>query len=197
MSSSQQLARRRYSLGEIGDVIAGYSEKHAHDRGRGALRILQARDLAPEGEVRWHRLDPCESKPGAERARLRSGDLLLTARAADPRTIHVVDVPPDVVAGSTFAILRCRPEVVDARFLCWLLDAEGTRRRLRAELRGSAMPFLGVAELKRFAVSLPPLPRQGAIVRVHGLCRRLTELSTRFDRALGQLLESAADLPAS
>ncbi len=197
MTKSTQYIPRHVTLGEIADLVPGYSEKESGDRGRGPLHILQARDFDASGAIRWNQLDRCEAKPGAERARLHPDDVLLMVRAADPRARHVATVPADVVAGATFTILRCRRDTVDARFLTWLLDTEGTRQLLRGELRGSAMPFLGVADLKHFSIPLPPLQQQLAIARVHGLRHRMTELSHRLDRAVGQLLESAAGLSAS
>lgn len=178
-------------------MIPGYSGKRRDGPAAGGLRILQARDLSPDGGITWQHLDHCEAKPGSERARLRDGDLLLAVRSADPRAIVVRDPPADVVAGGPFAILRCRPDAIDAAFLFWLLNADGTRQRLRAALRGSAMPFLGIADLKNLELPIPALPTQRAIARVQMLRCRMSVLAARLDRALGQLLEAVAHSPRS
>jgi hypothetical protein len=179
-------------LSELAELIPGYSEKLAADRSRGELRILQARDLDASGQVRWQLLDRCEAKVGSERARLRPNDVVLTVRAAEPRAARIDEPPSDVVAGATFAILRSRADVVDPRYLHWALGIESTRDRLRGLLRGSAMPFVRLADLGMLTIPLPRLSVQRSIASVHELRRRLAELAASQDHALGRLLEAVA-----
>jgi len=187
------------ALGEIVDLLPGYSERRK-SVGPTALRIVMGRDVDGSRSIRWALLGKCDRSSGAERALLRDGDLLLTTRTADPQVIEVVSPPADAVAGAPFAILRRKQDSVsrvDVGFLSWTLSTEGVRERLRQLVRGSSMPFLAVADLAMFEVALPPLDRQRAIVRIHALRRRVTELSQRFDRSLEQLLESAVSRPSS
>lgn len=175
----------------MAEVIPGYSEKRPQDRSRGELRILQARDVAADGTVRWNQLDPCEAKPGSQRALLLPHDVVLTVRSAAPRALLIDSPPIGSVAGSTFAILRCRTNLIDPRYLLWFLQADGTRERLQAMLRGSAMPFVGIEDLQQFTIPLPSLATQRVIARVHELRCRITTLTSRHDAALGRLLEAA------
>lgn len=180
------------TLGELVEIIAGYSDRDKPWPAPGLFRILLARDLRANGSIAWDQLDPCERKPGAERALLRDGDLLLTTRSAEPRTCRITEPPADVVAGAPFAILRATNCAVDFDFLHWFLGTDAVRERLRGMLRGSSMPFLSVADVASLPVLLPPLARQRAIARVHALRARLTDLSNRLDRSIGLLLEQAA-----
>ena len=182
----------RVRLGGVAELIPGYSEKLAVDRAHGELRLLQARDLDESGQVRWNLLDRCAVNAGSERARLWADDVVLTVRAAEPRAARIATPPRDVVAGATFAILRRRADVLDARFLHWALGTDAVRERLRGLLRGSAMPFVRLSDLATLEIPLPPLAVQRAIAHVHDLRHRLHAIAARHDRALGRLLEAAA-----
>jgi len=183
------LSETRRRLESLAEVLPGYSEKDARGSDMGSLGMLQARDVQPSGTIDWRHLARCFANTSSERARLRDGDVLLTIRTADPRAVLVAMPPADVVAGGPFAVLRCKPEIVDATFLCWLLNTDSVRTQLRSAQRGTAMPFLGLADLKDFPLPVPPLPTQRAIARVHGLRLRMSQLATRLDRALERILE--------
>ncbi|MEZ6038414.1 MAG: hypothetical protein R3F29_13100 [Planctomycetota bacterium] len=160
-------------------------------------RLLLAGDVAADvgadpANIDWQALACCEPRPAALRSALRHRDVLLTVRTTAPRAVLIEHPPEGVVAGAPFAILRPRVDVIDAGYLCWVLNSPGINQRLRASFRGSAMPFLAMSDLAQFAIPVPPLTRQRCIAQVDGLRRRVSQLTRQLDAATAQLLEVAA-----
>ena len=183
-------------LGDLVQIIPGYSDRQKPQPHPSLLRIVGARAVRDEC-VAWDQLEPCERRPGAERAQLRDGDLLLAVRSVEPRVVRISRPPAGTVAGASFAILRDPASTVDLGYLHWHLNAAGPRDRLRSMLRGSSIAFLPIADLASLEVSLPPLTRQLAIVRVATLRARLSALTHRLDHSIDRLLEHAAITPDS
>lgn len=183
-------------LGAIAEVIPGFSERGTVDRQAGALAIVQARDLREDESITWSALARCDDTTGARKAMLRDGDLLVTTRAMNLRTVAIATPPPDVCAGAPFAIVRPHLLQVDPRYLLWFLNSPSTKQRLRACFRGTTMPFLGLRELADFEVRLPPLPRQRAIAVAAAAAQRLSRLAASYEQSVHHLLDAASRVPA-
>lgn len=182
---------RRVFLAEVADVRPGITSRRM-GAGGGACRLLQGRDLTTEGDVQWEQLAPLPDSRSAARAMLRDGDVLLSVRTTAPRAVRLQSPPPNVCASGQFAIVRPHAQVLDPDYLCWCLNAEPTRTRLLATFRGSAMPFLSLADLNAFEIDVPDLARQRRIARIHGLRQQLAQLQQRRDQALDLLMAAAS-----
>lgn len=191
--SPSSRALPRSPLVEICDVQLGHSPRAAVNPSVSTpWRILLGRHVHVERSIDWSELGPCEHVRELERFALHDGDVLLTTRSNAMRAVAVTAVPPNIVVSAQFAILRPRPEVVDARFLAWSLNQQSTRRRLAGLLQGSTIPFLAVGDIRSFEIPLPPLERQRAIVRAIELQQRAEQLQQRLARLFDRLIEAAS-----
>lgn len=184
-------------LSDLTEILSGFAQRGPVPVGEGNLRMVMGRNLGESGRIDWNQLGSCERSAGSERARILTGDLLLTTRTLEPRVVLVTDPPQDVVAGAPFAILRLLPGAsgrLTAAYLRWYLASDRVRTRLRSLVRGSSMPFLALAELGDLSIAIPATERQAAIVRADALRSRAIGLASRLDRAVASLLERAADL---
>jgi type I restriction enzyme S subunit len=188
----------RVRLDTIADLQSGYAQRvPAADGSSSPWRILLGRHAIEDGRIDWSELPPCEPSRAIERFALQDGDVLLTTRTTNLRAIVARDVPPRTIASAQFAMLRPRPDLVDARYLAWFLNRADARSRLRTLFKGSTIPFLPVTDLASFEVQLPPIEHQRAVARVNELRGRERELRLKLDHAFEVLMDAASQRHSS
>ena len=108
------------------------------------INLAEARRLSREVYDRWtRRLVP------------KGGDLLLAREAPVGPVVRIPD-GGTYAAGQRTTHLRANPEMVDPRFLYYLLISPEVQQRILAGAMGSTVPHLRVADVK--ALPLPDLP---------------------------------------
>ncbi|WP_431839349.1 restriction endonuclease subunit S [Gordonia hongkongensis] len=121
------------------------------------INLAEARRLSREVFDRWtRRLVP------------KGGDILLAREAPVGPVVRVPD-GGIYAAGQRTTHLRANPEMVDPRFLYYLLISPEVQQRILAGAMGSTVPHLRVADVK--ALPLPDLPNpktQRAIAEILG-----------------------------
>ena len=96
------------------------------------------------------------------------GDLIL-AREAPVGPVVRVPASPKVALGQRTVLLRPRPDVIDSRYLHFLLLSSDMQDRMHSKSEGSTVRHLNVEDVR--ALPLPPLPpivEQRAIAGVLG-----------------------------
>jgi type I restriction enzyme S subunit len=115
------------------------------------------------------------------------GDLIL-CREAPVGPVARVPKTPRVCLGQRTVMLRPNPQITDHYYLQYALLAPDTQKNLLALAGGSTVAHLNVADVRKFAVILPPLDAQRRIAEV------LRTLDDKIDsnRRLAALLEEAS-----
>jgi restriction endonuclease S subunit len=103
------------------------------------------------------------------------------------------DIGGRVVALAPLLVLRLREEAVLPGYLAFFLNAPGTRARMEAAARGSAIQFLGKAEVERIDVPIPSLRHQQAAVEYAALAERERTLSARLHGLRLRMMDAILD----
>jgi type I restriction enzyme S subunit len=142
--------------------------------------------------------------------KVQAGDVLLTSEAPLGEVAYLADESP-VCLGQRIFGLRGKSDVLDGRFLYYLLGWGEPRVELLGRATGTTVSGIRQAELVKVQLHLPPLSEQRAIAGVLGALddkiesnRRLVRCSTGFIQAsfsaefdkfdLSLVLENIADV---
>jgi len=90
-------------------------------------------------------------------------------------------VPPNVLAASTFYILRVNMSLVVPGYLAWWLNLPGVQSVIDTESGGTYISFIRRPALENLSVLVPALEVQHEIERVLGLWRERNALRARID----------------
>ena len=162
-------------LGRVARVRSGYAFRTGvKDDPAGDVRVLQLGDLDDEGRFDPGSLARAAFGGRAERHRVESDDVLLTARGARSVAFRVAADDPVVAAAGLLVISPGAS--LDGDYLCWYLDHPRTRRRLDRLREGSNLGFLEKKGVERLPVPVPTLAVQREIAGLHAEQRRRGEL---------------------
>jgi type I restriction enzyme, S subunit len=98
------------------------------------------------------------------RARLRTGDLLLSIRGSVGRVCVVPSALTDANITQDTARLSIQPEL-HAAFVMWFLRAPMTQNRMQRALKGVAVRGINIGDVRAIQLPVPPLVEQQEIVR--------------------------------
>lgn len=120
---------------------------------------------------------------------MQAGDIVIARRGEMGRCALVTDVEAGWLCGTGSFVIkpsnRCDP-----RYLVRLLRSEGCRRRLEEIAGGAVMPNLSNTALGNFAVSLPPIDRQLAVLdEIDSVAAETQRLESLYQRKLAALDE--------
>lgn len=147
----------------------------------------QARRISKHTFERWtRRLLPLE------------GDLLF-AREAPVGPIVRIPRSENVAPGQRTVLMRPNPDLVDSRFLYYLLSSPQEQDRIQALAAGSTVAHLNVADIRSLEINVPTLEIQGAIAEVLGALddkiAANTKLSEMIDASLRLQYQHAMQKP--
>lgn len=104
-----------------------------------------------------------------ERSWTFPGDLLLCIVGATTGAVN--QVPEGFEQANitqTTARLSCDASVAFPSFVLYYLESHSGQSEVRKYVKGSAQPGLNLADVKKFAITLPPLPEQKRIAAILG-----------------------------
>jgi type I restriction enzyme S subunit len=120
-----------------------------------------------------------------DKSRPHVGDVLLTKDGSIGR-VAVCD-RPDICINQSVALLQLN-ELVDSRFLAYMLQASDYQQRMAADADGSTIKHIYITRVDKMEIDLPPLGEQEAIAEVLGA---LDDKIAANERVAGLSLEVA------
>ena len=131
-----------------------------------------------------------------QRARLRSGDLVITIVGAGVGNIAVV---PDWLDGAnitqTTARIAVDPRKANPEFVAGVLQGPIGKRSVELYAKGAAQPGLNLEHVRIFPVTVPPIDEQRQIAAfIHRETSRLDALTAEAERGIELLQERRAAL---
>lgn len=101
-----------------------------------------------------------------------------------------------------FMIIKCKPEIVDPRYLCFVLNCSDTIKRQEAALsQGVIIRRVSTSDIKRMKIPLTELSQQRLIGRIYAmqlhyqwLTKRKMELMDKsFEQAMKSLIKTGKE----
>lgn len=144
------------------------------------------------GRIRFDKARPVDQttyESWIARATPEEGDIIL-CREAPVGPVARVPKHPRVCLGQRTVLLKPDAQTVDSRFLMYTLLAPPTQSALREVSEGSTVAHLNVADLRRFAVSIPSFDEQRRVASVLGALDDKIDSNRRLARLLEQIAQT-------
>lgn len=168
-------------LRDLVDVRAGHPFRGRVPEARdGNARVIQMRDVAPDGRVAWSAL--VRTRVAAHRKThvpdwLQAGDVLFAARGQRNYAICLAEVPARTVCAQYFFVLRAKTERLLPPFLAWHINRSPSQHYLSANAEGSDQRSIRRGVLESLPVVVPDLGRQRLLVALAEAALRERQLS--------------------
>ena len=112
----------------------------------------------------------------------KAGDVVITTEAPLGEVAQLGS--EHVALAQRLIALRGKPEILDNTFLKFLMQSEAVQDQLRARASGTTVLGIKQSELRKVALTLPPLDEQRAIAHVLGTLDDKIELNRRINHTL-------------
>ncbi|PPF69868.1 hypothetical protein C5C18_01595 [Rathayibacter tritici] len=136
--------------------------------------------------------------------RLERGDVLLSTSASLGEVATVKDEGAGAIAYTGIIAFRPKGELIDARFIEWILRSPGLKDQIESMGVGSVMKHFGPSHLRSMHVTYPDKPSQRAIAEVLGALddkiaanTAIVSASDSFARSLYRSLQISELIPLS
>ena len=154
------------ALGEIGDILNGYSFKSKNYTKEG-IRVIRISDVQ-KGEISNKNLKyyPNHTREQISRYILNDGDLLmsLTGNVGRVAMLQKLDLP--AALNQRVACIRVKSTNMLTRFLFHLFNQNTFENDAMKNSTGGGQKNLGITWLRNYKVPVPPLDVQNAIVEI-------------------------------
>ncbi len=210
MAVSGTSAVQLRTLGEIAEVLPGFSSGHAfeHDP-QGIYQLIQSRHLTPGMPYSYNPTDrflisapaltpigtPRSPKPrDLSKYEVVHGDVLFMSRGTRNVASWIETVPHHTIAPVSFYVIRPKP-VVDSGYLCWFLNQPAAQRAISDIRTGAGTPIVQRGAFVTVAVPIPDAETQRRIselsvqmIRERMMIEQLTHATTRAHNVINESL---------
>lgn len=129
-----------------------------------------------------------EEAPSRAKRLVSDGDTIIsTVRPGNKSYCFLKKTTPKMVVSTGFAVLRAKKDLLDERFLYYLVSNPSFTEYLVAHEKGAAYPAVGIETLENAVVSIPDLSTQKKISDVLGSLDDKIELNRRMNETLEQM----------
>jgi type I restriction enzyme S subunit len=127
------------------------------------IPFISAKDLQDNDKLSFEKVKFISQKDFLHLSRKikpSKGDIIYSRIGANLGKARLVDVDIDFVVSYSCCTIKPKLEVVNAKYLCKLLDLPATLEQAKKGTHSIAVPDLGIGEIKNFKIILPPLEMQ-------------------------------------
>jgi len=115
---------------------------------------------------------------------VRQGDLVFASFVADVVRTTVLPKVETAIAKADCFCLRPIPDLLNVKYLAFVLSSPQTYSHLNASAHGATRPRVNTAQLRNLSMPLPPFDEQQAIVhRVEALFKIADQIEARYKKA--------------
>lgn len=176
---------REMTLGEVSESIEyGFTASATEEVLK--YRFLRITDIQG-GAVKWKEVPYCEiSDAEAIKYKLRFGDIVVARTGNSTGENYLFASEEDAIFASYLIRFRISGDY-DAKFIWYQLRTEKWREFISGAKTGSAQAGANANVLRRFELSLPPLPIQRQIAAILSAFDDKIELNRQMNRTLEQM----------
>jgi type I restriction enzyme S subunit len=130
--------------------------------------FISAKDLTDDGRISFEnvkRISEEDFRRLSRKSKPQKGDIVYSRIGVNLGKARMVDVDFDFLASYSCCTIKPNRELVDATYLCNLLDSPFILRQAHKSVRAIAVPDLGMGEIKAFTIIVPPIKLQREFAR--------------------------------
>jgi type I restriction enzyme S subunit len=178
---------------EISDI--DHKMPKAVERG---LPFISAKDLLDDGTISFEGVKMISEEDFrrlARKSKPERHDIIYSRIGARLGKARMVEVDFDFLASYSCCTIKPNHDLVDAIFLCYVLDSPCTLKQAHKGIRAIAVPDLGMNEIKNFKIIVPPLSLQREfaqrVTEIHRLEAEQAASRRRLDNLFQSMLHRA------
>ncbi len=95
-----------------------------------------------------------------KRYKPKRGDVIYSREGAILGIAALIDKEFNVSLGQRLMLLSANTNILNERYLCYAMNADGIARQVRDKIGGSASPHINVGDVKKFEILVPSLDKQ-------------------------------------
>ena len=176
---------KRAALNEVALVRLGHHFRTSVKTDpTGNVRVLQMKDVSPDGDVRWDGLTQVVELK--DKTFVKKGDIVFAHRGSRNYSALVDREVQNVLASGNLFVIRILDTGVMAEYLNWYLNQEPAQVFFEQHREGSYIPMLRGEWLKALNVPIPSLEIQKQVVGLNKI--------RKSEKALEKLLSEKKDL---
>lgn len=175
-------------LNNLAEIQAGYqsSEKIAVFK-NGTHQLIQAKDIKDGAAVDYSGMIGFYPLRKAGLYQVNNGDVLFQARGFHHYAININQCPANVLASSTFYIIRIKSNRLKPGYLAWWLNQAPVQNYLKEKAGKSYLSFVSVKILANVMIELPSEEIQDNI-------EKLTSLTKKEKKLMNELINNREKL---
>jgi type I restriction enzyme S subunit len=127
------------------------------------IPFISAKDLLDDGGISFDDVKLISEEDFlrlSRKSKPERDDIIYSRIGAKLGKARTVEVDFDFLASYSCCTIKPNRELVDGNFLCHLLDSPSILRQAHKGVRAIGVPDLGINEIKKFRIIVPPLVRQ-------------------------------------
>ncbi|MTK11715.1 MAG: restriction endonuclease subunit S [Clostridiaceae bacterium] len=119
-----------------------------------------------------------------KRYKPKRGDIIYSREGAILGIAALIDKECNVSLGQRLMLLSANRNILNERYLCYAMNADGIARQVRDKIGGSASPHINVADVKNFKILVPPLDKQ---IEFASFMKQVDKLKFEMEESLKEL----------
>lgn len=164
------------TLKDIAEVITGYTFRGAlQEVPNGNTQVVLAKHIDENGSLEIEHLPSIDMNTSKTNARLKKGDILLSARGIFRAAVFVGEQEDCIAASSTY-IIRITDKNITPAYLSIYLNSKAGQNQIRQHLTGGTVQTLLRRDLETFQIPIPSLEQQENIISIHNNWKKREEL---------------------
>jgi restriction endonuclease S subunit len=155
----------------------------------GSHRLLQARDIQ-DSEIHWQGALCFNPEGDPKRYLVHPQDILLIARGYENRAFFMPQAPENLLASTSFYIIRVTSPLLAPGFLGWWLNQPRAQAYFARFQVPSGFAYMSKKNLNQLPVPLPPLETQARIAEIQRLWAREQALARQIQQKKARLINA-------
>ncbi|HIH02992.1 MAG TPA: hypothetical protein HA263_03765 [Methanoregulaceae archaeon] len=163
--------------------------------GTESIRLVKAKDIASDGMLLIDTVDKEQVRRTAalDRARLTSGDVLVTVAGSRFRATVVHEVAEDLVASNSLIALSFDRTQVLPEFAAWYLNSSRGQADIQRWASGAVMQSINTAALLAVTIPVPSMEKQQHLVNLLQVIGSYQEVLKREAALLEKITDSLVE----
>ncbi|MCP5055075.1 MAG: restriction endonuclease subunit S [bacterium] len=168
-------------LKDVARIQAGY---HARSKVRrsheGTHHLIQGEHFDSNHRLHWDRLIKFHPERNPNLYIVNQGDILFQARGVENFAYYVTQSPENILAASSFYIIKVEDKNLHPGFLAWWFSQPPCQSYFKTHVGVAVTSFVKKETLANLKIVLPPLPVQLKIQKIIELRQREQDLQERL-----------------
>jgi restriction endonuclease S subunit len=180
----------RKRLQNLVEIQSGYQARHkVLEDPFGSHRLLQARDIQ-DSSINWQGALCFNPEGNPKRYMIQPQDILFVARGYKNMAYNVPDAPDNLLASSSFYIIRVTSPLLVPGFLGWWLNQAKAQAFFSKFQVRSGFVYMSKKNLNQLQVPLPTIATQNRIAELQQLWSKEQSLTRKIHQYKNQLIKS-------